>query len=210
MNEEQLRQLIRKIIAEESGNSNVIPIGVSNHHVHVTEEDFNILFPGQKMTSKAPLKQPGEFASEQVVTVVGPRGTIERVRILGPCRAHSQVELARSEGRKIGVNVPIRMSGDLAGTPTVILRTKDGEVEVQGTIAAKRHIHMSNKDAARLGVKKGDAVKVAIESDQRRTIYDDVIVRPDEKFVLEMHIDTDEANAANVGKDTVAYLVKED
>ena len=208
MNESELRQLIKNIIAQETGN--VVPIGVSNHHVHLTEADFNTLFPGQEMTVKVPLKQPGEFASNQVVSVVGPKGTIERVRVLGPCRAHSQVELSRSEARQIGVDVPIRLSGDLAGAPSVTLKTKDGEVVVQGAIAAKRHIHMSDKDAERFGVKMGDLVRVEIESDQRKTIYDDVVARPNPKFVLEMHIDTDEANAANVGKGTVGRIITED
>ncbi|WEG74317.1 phosphate propanoyltransferase [Vagococcus intermedius] len=207
MNEEELRQLIRKIIAEESQPK--IPIGVSNHHIHLSQADFDVLFPGQEMTVKVPLKQPGEFASNQTVTIQGPKGDIERVRILGPCRAHSQVELAKTEARQIGVNVPIRMSGDLAGTPTVTVKTKDGEVQIQGAIAAKRHIHMSDRDAENFGVKKGDVVKVEIASEERKTIFDDVIVRPDPKFVLEMHIDTDEANAANVGKGTVGRLIKE-
>lgn len=207
MNEEELRKLIRKIIEEDT--QPVIPIGVSNHHIHLTKEDFAVLFPGQEMTVKAPLKQPGEFASNQTVTVVGPKGEIQRVRVLGPCRSHSQVELARSEARQIGVVVPIRLSGDLAGTPSITVKTAEGQVEIQGAIAAKRHIHMSDQDAANFGVKKGDLVRVEIDSPDRKTIYDDVIVRPDPKFVLEMHIDTDEANAANVGKGTVGRLVKE-
>ena len=206
MKEEELRTLIHKIIAEES--QPVIPIGVSNHHIHLTKEDFAVLFPGQEMTVKAPLKQPGEFASNQTVTVVGPKGMIERVRVLGPCRAHSQVELAKTEARQIGVPVPIRMSGDLVGTPVITVKTPDGQVEIQGAIAAKRHIHMSDKDAENFGVKKGDLVKVEIETEQRKTIYDDVVVRPDPKFVLEMHIDTDEANAAGADSpDVFATLV---
>ncbi|MGO3732293.1 MAG: phosphate propanoyltransferase [Vagococcus sp.] len=207
MNESELREIIRKIITEEMEPT--IPIGVSNHHIHLCQSDFDALFPGQEMTVKVPLKQPGEFAANQMVTVVGPKGEIERVRVLGPCRKHSQVELAKTEARLIGVPVPIRMSGDLAGTPTVTVKTKDGQVEIQGAIAAKRHIHMSDKDAEMFGVKKGDLVKVEIETEERRTIYDDVVVRPDPKFVLEMHIDTDEANAADIGKGTVAKLIKE-
>ena len=117
--------------------------------------------------------------------------------------------MAKTEARQIGVPVPIRMSGDLVGTPVITVKTPDGQVEIQGAIAAKRHIHMSDKDAENFGVKKGDLVKVEIETEQRKTIYDDVVVRPDPKFVLEMHIDTDEANAANVGKGTVGRLVKD-
>ncbi|HCM90655.1 MULTISPECIES: phosphate propanoyltransferase [Vagococcus] len=207
MNEVELRALIKKIIEEEMQPK--IPVGVSNHHIHLTQSDFETLFPGQEMTVKVPLKQPGEFASNQTVTIVGSKGEISNVRILGPCRKQSQVELSKTEARQIGVNVPIRMSGDLNGTPAVTVKTKDAQVEIQGAIAAKRHIHMSNIDAQMLGVSKGQIVKVSVESEGRRTIFDDVVVRPDPKFVLEMHIDTDEANAANVGKGTVATLVKE-
>lgn len=207
MNDAELRALIIKIIEEEMQQS--IPIGVSNHHIHLTQSDFEILFPGQEMTVKAPLKQPGEFASNQTVTIAGSKGEIKNVRILGPCRKHSQVELSKTEARQIGVNIPIRMSGDLEGTPTVTVRTEFGQVAIQGAIAAKRHIHMSDKDAENFGVTKGQAVKVSIETEERKTIFDDVIVRPDPKFVLEMHIDTDEANAANVGKNAVAKLIKE-
>ncbi|MGX7024759.1 phosphate propanoyltransferase [Vagococcus hydrophili] len=207
MNETELRELVKRIIEEEMQPK--IPIGVSNHHIHLTQSDFDTLFPGQEMTVKVPLKQPGEFASNQTVTILGPKGEINNVRILGPCRKRSQVELSKTEARQIGVNVPIRMSGDLDGTPSVIVKTKEAQIEIQGAIAAKRHIHMSEKDAEMLDVKKGQVVKVSVESEGRRTIFDDVIVRPDPKFVLEMHIDTDEANAANVGKGCIATLVKE-
>lgn len=207
MNDAELRALIVKIIEEEMQPN--IPIGVSNHHIHLTQSDFNVLFPSQEMTVRVPLKQPGEFASNQTVTIVGPKGEINNVRILGPCRKHSQVELSKTEARQIGINIPIRMSGDLEGTPVVTVKTEHGQVEIQGAIAAKRHIHMSDKDAENFGVTKGQAVKVSIETEERKTIFDDVIVRPDPKFVLEMHIDTDEANAANVGKNTVAKLIKE-
>jgi len=207
MDETQLRDLIHRIIEEEM-DPNRIPIGVSNHHIHLTEEDYHILFPHQKMEIFKPLKQPKEFASKQTANIVGPNGTIEHVRVLGPCRKHSQVEIARSEAIQIGVDAPIRLSGHLDGAPSVKLVTPDGEVTVQGVIIAKRHIHMSNDDAKRFGVKLGDTVSVEIASDNRRTIYNDVICRPREDFVLEMHIDTDEANAANVGRNTIGHLIK--
>ncbi|AYM02404.1 phosphate propanoyltransferase [Levilactobacillus yiduensis] len=207
MDETALREIIHRIIKEEM-DPNRIPIGVSNHHIHLTEEDYNILFPNQKMTVFKPLKQPNEFASKQVVDIVGPKGKIEHVRVLGPCRSHSQVEIARSEALRIGVDAPIRLSGHLDGAPSVKLVTPDGEVNVQGVIIAKRHIHMSDQDAQRFGVKLGDTVSVEIESDNRRTVYDDVICRPRKDFVLEMHIDTDEANAANVGANTFGKIVK--
>lgn len=207
MNEDQLRQMIRKIIEEEM-DPNRIRIGVSNHHIHLTDEDFETLFPGQKMTVFKPLYQHEEFASNQFADVVGPNGTIKHVRILGPNRAHSQIEIARSEAFTLGIDVPIRLSGNLENTPTVKVVTKDGEVEVQGVIVAKRHIHMSLDDAKHFGVKLGDTVSVEINSKDRRTIFDDVICRPRKDFLLEMHIDTDEANAANVTADTVGKIVK--
>lgn len=207
MNEDQLRQMIRKIIEEEM-DPNRIRIGVSNHHIHLTDEDFETLFPGQKMTVFKSLYQHEEFASNQFADVVGPNGTIKHVRILGPNRAHSQIEIARSEAFTLGIDVPIRLSGNLENTPTVKVVTKDGEVEVQGVIVAKRHIHMSLDDAKRFGVKLGDTVSVEINSKDRRTIFDDVICRPRKDFLLEMHIDTDEANAANVTADTVGKIVK--
>ncbi|KAF0386583.1 phosphate propanoyltransferase [Pediococcus acidilactici] len=207
MDEEQLRQLIRKIIKEET-DPNRIRIGVSNRHIHLTDEDFATLFPGQEMTVYKPLYQHEEFASNQFADIVGPQGTIKHVRILGPKRAHSQVEIARSETFELGIDAPIRLSGHLEGAPSVKLVTKDGEVEVQGVIVAKRHIHMSLEDAARFGVKLGDTVSVEINSDERRTIFDDVICRPRKDFLLEMHIDTDEANAANVNANTFGRIIK--
>ncbi|WP_125581408.1 phosphate propanoyltransferase [Levilactobacillus cerevisiae] len=208
--ENDLRSLIRQIVvacAEVTADPNAIPIGISNHHIHLAQEDFDKLFPGQQMTKFKQLKQPGEFAAEQTCDVIGPRGSLEHVRVLGPCRSHSQVEIANSETFKLGVNAPLRLSGDLDGTPSVKLRTKDGEVTVQGVIVAKRHIHMSLEDAQRFGVKLGDTVTVEINSNGRRTIFDDVIARPRKDFTLEMHLDTDEASAANVQADTVAHII---
>ncbi|AEV95601.1 phosphate propanoyltransferase [Pediococcus claussenii] len=208
MDEDQLRQIIRKIIEEEM-DPNRIRIGVSNHHIHLTDEDFHTLFPDQKeLTVFKPLYQHEEFASNQFADIVGPNGTIKHVRILGPNRAHSQVEIARSEAFTLGIDVPIRLSGNLDNTPTVKIVTKDGEVEIQGVIIAKRHIHMSLDDAARFGVKLGDSVSVEIESEERKTIFEDVICRPRKDFLLEMHIDTDEANAANVNANTIGKIIK--
>ncbi|WP_283678455.1 phosphate propanoyltransferase [Lentilactobacillus sp. Marseille-Q4993] len=206
LTEENLRQIIRQVLQENS-DPNRIPIGVSNHHIHLTKEDFHTLFPGQEMEVFKPLKQPNEFASKQKVDIVGPKGEIKGVRVLGPCRSHSQVEIARSETFGIGVDAPIRLSGHLDGAPSVKLRTKDGEVTVQGVIAAKRHIHMSLEDAERFGVKLGDSVSVEIDSPERKTIYSDVIARPRKDFVLEMHLDTDEASAANVGPNTFGRII---
>ena len=208
INEEKLRLIIRQVI-HEMADPYRVPIGVSNHHIHLTKHDFQTLFPGQTMKVRAQLKQPGEFASEQTATVIGPLGTVQHVRILGPYRSHSQVEIARSEAIAIGVDAPIRLSGHLDNTPSVQLQTKDGTVTVQGVIVAKRHIHMSLDDAKRFGVAAGDEVSVDVLSNDRRTTFHNVVCRPRKDFVLEMHIDTDEANAANVNNDTVGHIIVE-
>lgn len=210
LTEDNLRSLIRQIVqecGETPQDPNAISIGISNHHIHLTQSDFDQLFPGQKMEKFKQLKQPGEFASKQTCDVIGPKGTLKHVRVLGPCRSHSQVEIANSETFLLGVAAPIRLSGDLDGTPSVKLRTKDAEIEVQGVIVAKRHIHMSLTDAKRYGVHMGDTVTVEINSKDRRTIFNDVIARPRKDFVTEMHLDTDEASAANVQADTVAHII---
>lgn len=209
MDESQLRTIIRKIIDEELNGTPSIPVGVSNHHIHLTDEDFGRLFPGQKMTVFRQLKQPSDFASEQKVTLVGPNGVeINNVRILGPTRKHSQVEISKTEAFQLAIDAPIRLSGDLEGAPSIKVKSEFAEITIQGVIIAKRHIHMSLRDAAKFGVKYGDNVQVAIESEGRRTIFDDVLARPREDFVLEMHIDTDEANAANIQANTVARIVE--
>lgn len=205
MDEEHLRVVIRNII-KETLNSNLVPIGVSNHHVHLSEGDFKKLFPNQEMTILKHLKQHADFASTKTLDIIGPKGSIKHVRVLGPYRNHSQVEISRSESFLLGVDAPIRLSGNLEDTPSVKLRTKDAEIEVQGVIIAKRHIHMSLDDAKRFGVKLGDTMQVSVDGNGgRKMIFDDVIARPREDFVLEMHIDTDEANAANIGMGSTSY-----
>ncbi|WP_125707768.1 phosphate propanoyltransferase [Companilactobacillus zhongbaensis] len=212
MNDEQLRTMIRRIISEELNNDDgAIDIGVSNHHIHLSEEDFATLFPGQKFELYRQLKQPADFAAKQTVTLVGPNGfQIPHVRLLGPARSHSQIEISRTEARQLDIDAPIRLSGNLDGTPSLTVKSDNAEIKVQGVIAAKRHIHMSLADAEKYGVKYGDTVKVKIQSKDRCTIYGDVIARPREDFVTEMHIDTDEANAANVQSDTKAYIIQDD
>ncbi|WP_099975030.1 MULTISPECIES: phosphate propanoyltransferase [Lactobacillaceae] len=212
MNDDQLRSMIRRIIEEEltKNDDGGIPIGVSNHHIHLTDEDFAKLFPNQEMKVFKQLKQPSDFASEQMITIVGPNGNeIPNVRILGPTRSHSQIEISRSESFDLGIQIPIRLSGVLDNTPSLKVKSDYAEIEIQGVIAAKRHIHMNLDDAARFGVKYGDSVSVKITSDDRTTIYEDVIARPRKDFVLEMHIDTDEASAAGVTDGTKAYIVNE-
>lgn len=205
MDQEQIRLIVRKVLAETQ-NSNLVPLGVSNHHVHLSESDFRRLFPGQKIEMLKKLRQHADFAAKQTVDLIGPKGTIKHVRLMGPYRDHSQVEIARSENFILGIDAPLRMSGDLKDTPSIKVRSPYDEIEVQGVIVAKRHIHMSLEDAKRFGVHLGDSMKVEIDgAGGRKTIFDDVVARPREDFVLEMHIDTDEANAANVSVKGTSY-----
>ncbi len=184
-----------------------IPIGVSAHHLHLSQPDVEALFGvSHTLTPLAPLEQPGQFACEEQVRLVGPRGSIDRVRVLGPARDKSQVEIARTEGYRLGIHAPIRMSGDLDGTPGLILEGTAGQVELRnGVIYAQRHIHMTPTDARRLGLQNGDVVRVRVEGD-RELIFGDVAVRVSPKFKLEFHLDTDEANAAELNSGDIAYL----
>ena len=177
---------------------NKILVETSARHVHVTKEDLEALFgAGHELTVKSWLSQPGQFASEERVDVVGPKRTLSGVSILGPIRKATQVELSLTDARSIGCTAPVRESGDLAGSGACRLVGPKGEVEVrEGVIAAKRHNHMTPKDAAEFGVKDKDEVMVKIPSEGRALVFDDVVVRVSEDFSLAMHIDTDESNAA--------------
>lgn len=184
-----------------------IPIGVSAHHVHLCQADVERLFgAGHQLTPRSPLSQPSQFACEEQVRLIGPRGSVDRVRVLGPARSQSQVEIARTEGFRLGINAPVRMSGDLDGTPGIILEGSMGQIELpQGVIYAHRHMHMTPTDARRLGLENGDMVRVRVEGD-RELIFGDVAVRISPKYKLEFHLDTDEANAAELNTGDVAYL----
>ena len=175
-----------------------IPIETSARHIHLCREDFEILFgEGKELTFKSELSQPGQFACEERVTLVGPKKSIPNVIILGPARKATQVEVSFTDARTLGVTAPVRESGDIAGSGACKIVGPAGEVDLtEGVIVAKRHIHMTPDDAARFGVKDKEIVKVALESDGRSTVYGDVVVRVNPNFALAMHIDTDEANAA--------------
>ena len=187
-------------------------VETSARHVHVTQETLEILFgAGHTLTPIKNLSQPGQFASEEQVDVVGPKNTIKRVRILGPVRPENQVELALTDARSIGVTAPVRESGDVAGSGACKLVGPCGEVELtQGVIAAKRHIHMTPADAEAFGVKDKDVVSVKVipPVEGRALIFGDVVVRVSPKFALAMHIDTDESNAACAVNGTMGEIVK--
>ena len=186
-----------------------IPVAVSAHHVHLTSAAVEALFgQGYALRIRNRLSQPGTWAAEETVDVIGPAGALQRLRVLGPCRAANQVEIAQTEAYKLGLDVPLRLSGDTRATPEVTLRGPKGDLRTNGLIVAKRHIHMSPHDALVHGLKHGDAVEVAIASDGRDLVFGDVVIRVDPQFVAEMHIDTDEANAAHLTASSEGELVR--
>jgi acetate kinase len=205
---ETIRVLAYQAITKQLQASQIpIPIGVSAHHIHLSQDHVERLFGrGHKLTPLSPLSQPGQFASKETVRLVGPRGSIERVRVLGPARSETQLEISRTEGYQLGIQAPIRMSGDLGGTPGLVLEGSSGQVQIEnGVIHARRHLHMTPTDARRLGLESGDVVRMRVEGD-RELIFGDVAVRVSPKFQLEFHLDTDEANAAELNTGDVAYL----
>lgn len=182
-------------------------VEVSAHHIHLKQEDVEALFGiGHQLTKHADLSQPGQFACKEQLAIVGPKGKIERVRVLGPARKYTQIEIAMTEQFKIGVHPPIRESGDIADSPGCTLESPTGSVKVdRGVICALRHIHMTPEDALRYGVRDKSYVRVRIAGD-RELVFGDVLVRVDSSFALAMHIDTDEANAANVKTGAQGYI----
>ena len=185
-------------------------IETSARHVHLTKEHIEILFgAGHELTHKKDLSQPGQFACEERVTVVGPKKEIAGVSILGPARPATQVEISLTDARSIGVNAPIRESGDVAGSGACKLVGPCGEVEIsEGVIAAKRHIHTTPEVAAEWGVEDKQVVSVKVESDGRALVFGDVVVRVSEKFAPAMHIDTDESNAAGCVPGMMGEIIK--
>jgi len=189
---------------------NPLVVNVSARHIHVTQADLERLFgPGSKLTKLKDLYQAGEFASEQVVTVVGPRQRIiPNVRILGPCRTYTQVELSYTDGVYLGLDLPLRISGNHQGTPGITLLGPAGSITLEkGVIRAQRHVHMSQADMTHFNVRDGERMKLKIEGPCGIT-FDNLVVRHHPKVILEIHIDTDEANAADLESATRLELTK--
>jgi len=206
---ETLKALSRDYLirASEACRTEPVPIEVSAHHIHLSQEHVGALFgPGHELTKHADLSQPGQYACKEQVAIVGPKGRIERVRVLGPVRKATQVEIAMTEQFKLGIQPPIRESGDIDGTPGCLLEGPAGSVALEkGVICALRHIHMTPADALRYGVKDKLSVRVRVPGD-REILFGDVRVRVDPNFALAMHLDTDEANAANLGKGAHGFI----
>lgn len=186
-----------------------IPVGVSNRHLHLSQADLDTLFgAGYQLTPIKDLSQPGQFACKETVTICGPKGAIEKVRVLGPVRSKTQVEILTGDGFKLGVSAPARLSGDLAGSPGITIIGPKGSVQTQeGLIVAQRHIHMTPQDAAAYGVHDGQIVDIQIEGPRGGT-YANVAIRANDASALECHVDTEEANAMSINSSTKIKIKK--
>ena len=202
-----VEQIVRQIVYGASGSAAEAPtpdgglvVSISARHCHLTDEHVEVLFgAGHKLTPSKDLYQDGFFAAEETVMVVGPRRRmLPHVRVLGPTRPASQVELAFTDAISLGIDLPVRASGNIAGTPGCVLVGPAGVVELtEGVIRAERHVHMNHRDAAQYGVRNGDRIHLRIES-ACTVVLEDLLVRADEQSKLEVHIDTDEGNAADL------------
>jgi putative phosphotransacetylase len=211
INMQKIETLVRAVISQvKRSETAFVPVGVSNRHLHVDHITLARLFGEHyTLTKLRDLKQPGQFAAQETVEIIGPKGKLTNVRILGPVRASTQLEIAKTESYILGLDCPVRESGDLNNTPGVLLRGPQGQVELaQGVILALRHIHMPAAYASQLGYSDGQMVAVKFTEANRKLIYDDVKVRVSSQFALEMHLDTDEANAANLKNDCFGEIVQ--
>ena len=186
-----------------------VKIGLSNKHLHLQKDHIEILFgKGHELTATKPLVQPGQFACAEKVDIVGPKNTLKGIRVLGPARPETQVELAMTDARTIGIKAPVRESGKLEGTPGCKIVGPCGEVEIDhGVIVALRHVHLSPAQAEEAGVKDKDIVSIKIEG-ERGLVFNNVLVRSGDAHEREVHLDTDEGNAAGCGPDAVCTIIK--
>lgn len=210
LNAAAIAAAVMKALQEQTGEGN-IPVGVSNRHIHLTQQDVETLFgKGYRLTPLKDLSQPGQYACKEQLTIVGPSlRPIEKVRVLGPERKASQVEISRTDAYLLKVKPPVRESGKIAGSAPITIIGPKGVVTLsEGCIIANRHIHMSPEDGARFGLKDNDYVTVDAFG-ERRTRFFDVQVRVDPNFRLEMHLDTDDANAAGLANGAKVAIVKE-
>lgn len=214
MNNTDIEMITQAVLAAMGQNTSKdtgfeVPVGISNRHIHLSQDAVDVLFgKGHELTKKKEL-MGGQFACEECVTIVGLKlRAIENVRVLGPVRKANQVEISVTDARKLGITVPVRESGDTVGSaPIAIVGPKGALYLEEGCIVAARHIHMSPADAMAAGVKDGDYVSVKADN-ERGTIFNNVKIRVDASFTLEMHIDTDEANASGIGPKTRVSIIK--
>lgn len=202
MQEEDLIRLVTREVVRELHRQAAafqIPVALSNRHIHLSREDLEKLFgPGYTLTRMKELSQPGQYAAKETVRLIGPKGILEDVRVLGPVRGTSQVELALADGYRLGITPPVRASGELGGTPGCVVAGPQGVAELKtGVICALRHIHMSPEDGLRFGVQDQQTVRVRT-SGERALVFERVLVRVHPDFRLEMHLDLEEGNAAGL------------
>jgi putative phosphotransacetylase len=207
----ELVQLIREVTIKALANNQAkleVPIAVSNRHIHLSKEHVERLFGRNYQLNKLKdLSQPGQFACKETVTLIGPKGKLEKVRVLGPARGDTQIEISLNDGFTLGIAPPIRDSGDIEATPSVTIQGPRGQLKVdQGLICAARHIHMGPDDATRFQVTNGQRVQVKVTG-QRGVIFDNVLIRVSPNYKLEMHIDVDEANAAQIKNGQFGVLI---
>ncbi|MDF2660802.1 MAG: pduL [Paenibacillus sp.] len=186
----------------------IVPVGVSARHIHLSQEHIELLFgAGYELKPLKPLSQPGQFAAEETVAVYGPKGKFDKVRILGPARKASQIEISKTDSFQLGIDAPVRESGNIEGTPGITVKGPAGEVVLErGVIIAARHIHFHTKEAAEWGIRDKQLLRVRVGG-TRPLVFEDVIARISDQFALDMHIDTDEANAAGIKNGETAVIL---
>jgi putative phosphotransacetylase len=199
MDKEIIRVIVEEIVQKSLQKLKMVPIAASNRHIHLSPQHVERLFGrGYKLTKLKDLSQPGQFAAQETVTLLGPKGKIPNVRVLGPARGSTQVEVSLFDGFTLGVKPPIRNSGDITGSESITIQGPRGQITInEGLICAARHIHMNTNDGAAFGVQDGDLVQVKVDG-VRGVIFSNVLIRVSPKYKLEMHIDLDEANAAGI------------
>ena len=200
---------IKVIDMNDANNPFIVPVGISNRHMHLSQEHVEKLFgAGATLSNMKDLTQPGQYACEEVVNIVGPKGMLEKVRVLGPTRPETQVELAQTDARKLGIKAPLRNSGDLSGTPGCVLVGPKGYVVLdQGVIVANTHIHLHTSDGEKLGIADKELVDVVFTG-PKTAVLCNVMARVHPEFAADMHVDTDEANALQLGNNAKGLIVK--
>ncbi len=205
-----ITEIVNKVLSACENDEGNVPVGVSNRHIHLSQEHLEVLFgKGYELTKLKDLSQPGQYACKEQLTLIGPSlKSIEGVRVLGPVRKESQVEISRTDSFTLKVKPPVRESGSIAGSAPVTIVGPKGIVTLkEGCILANRHIHMSLEDGKKFGVKDGEYVAVMANGDGKRTALYDVQVRVSDKFALEMHLDTDDANACGIGNGVKVKII---
>lgn len=209
MDREKIKALVQEVVQNSLGHSSkMVPIAASNRHIHLSEAHVERLFGrGHKLQKQKDLSQPGQFAAKETVTLIGPKGKIEKVRVLGPARGDTQVEVSLFDGFTLGVKPPVRQSGNIKDSESITIQGPRGQLTLkEGLICAARHIHMHPSDAKTFGVSDGDLVQVKVDGG-RGVIFTNVLIRSSERYKLEMHIDLDEANAAGLQNGTLGEII---